>query len=574
MIGPNSQGFGLIDLDEQLGLANTPVEKGAMQLELEEWEIWHTYTTYLDNLSLDLAVSAAVLIESGVADCVMASDGQTWWRRSGSVAHGITTFAIDSATGAASFSLMVDGPNKELPQGFALEAWGQAAYFIVGEHRVLGDEPSLSEAYIRAYLGKCVVKKVRGEGEESESFLYPLLVVYASGVLVLEFRMISPPSPVQLEEFISSGVNLPREHFTGVLVNPGLARNATAAYYRSSRVSFLQRFRYAYNQHLHDLAIQQRTATYEEDDFSFELSPWSGTSESLREVALTIFHTCAYLVTGPRKGVPFLLFGPKSPPDLGEFWSGRPHVHLIRFRDQRQTAHQNERAHGEAFAAILARTPASGLTLPKNLRLFPDYGIYLSAPASLWVWSQQGLSQQEEWSDPNRGNFIYERQAVMELLEYGYMLHRGLYHRAGRLQSTADVMDSKKQILRLRLRMREASHSGEIRALLEAGWAELGLPILAQEIENALSLREAEMRSVDSQRATQVGWAIAVVFGFVAVPALADQVVIPAWHLLKVHPSGNPDKSKLVAALIALVCIVCVLTFSLLLLGLARRRRT
>lgn len=120
-------------------------------------------------------------------------------------------------------------------------------------------------------------------------------------------------------------------------------------------------------------------------------------------------------------------------------------------------------------AAILARTPAEGVDLSQDLRFFEDYSVYIGATASLWVWSKQGLNQQQKWSDPNRGAFIYERQAVMELLEFGYMLHRGFYHQVEQLKSTAQVMSTKRHILRLRLRMREASHSGEIRKLLGSG---------------------------------------------------------------------------------------------------------
>jgi hypothetical protein len=480
---------------------------------------------------------------------------------------------VDPVTGSGSFTLSKDEHSAALPKGFALEAWGQAAYFIIGERRVFGDESSLSDTYIRAYLGKCVVTKATEDGTTSESYLYPILVVYASGVLVLEFRMIGPPKLVQLETFITSAVNLPREHFTQVLVNPGLARNATTAYYRSSPVSFFKRFRYSYLQQLHDLAIRQRTATHEDEDFSFELSSWSGESESLRSVALSIFHTCSYLMTGPRTGVSFLLLGPRLPPNLGEFWSGRPHIHLIRFRDQMDSASENELAHGSAFAAILARTPAEGLDLSEDLRLFEDYSVYIGATASLWVWSKQGLEQQQKWSDPNRGAFIYERQAVMELLEFGYMLHRGFYHQVEQLKSTAQVMSTKRHILRLRLQMREASHSGEIRKLLEAGWKELGLPTLAQEIEEALSLRESEMRSLDALRATRVGWVIATVFGLVAVPGLADQIIIPIWHISKIHPITDVDHVKVVAAMIAIGGIAFVLFLSVILFSIVRPKR-
>lgn len=287
---------------------------------------------------------------------------------------------------------------------------------------------------------------------------------------------------------------------------------------------------------------------------------------------MSIFHTCSYLITGPRVGLAFLLFGSKVPPNLGEFWSGRPHIHLIRFQNQCETAAENEDMHADSFSSILSRTPGLVSPLPKNLRLFEDYSAFVTKTASLWVWSLRGLKQECNREDPNRGNFIYERQALMELLEYGYMLHRGFYHRAEKLQSTNQVMDVRRFVLQLRLRMWEASHSGEIRDLLEAGWRALGLPPLVSDINAALALREAEMRSVDTMRATRVGWAITIVFGIVAIPALADQIVVPAWHVLKLHTVSDPDKMKLLAGGVATFCILTVLSIALWAVSMRNRR--
>jgi phosphatidylserine/phosphatidylglycerophosphate/cardiolipin synthase-like enzyme len=124
--------------------------------------------------------------------------------------------------------------------------------------------------------------------------------------------------------------------------------------------------------------------------------------------------------------------------------------------------------------------------LPKDARLFEDYGAYVTSASSLWVWSMEGLAEQEAWMDPNRRNLIYERQVLAELLEYGYMLHRSLHRRVETLGTTAEVISVRRAILQMRLRMREASHSGEIRKLLENGWNELGLPDLVSDIDAGL----------------------------------------------------------------------------------------
>ena len=216
---------------------------------------------------------------------------------------------------------------------------------------------------------------------------------------------------------------------------------------------------------------------------------------------------------------------------------------------------------------------ASTRQLPKDARLFEDYNAYITSASTLWVWSKEGLRRQESLRDPNRGNFIYDRQRVSEVLEYGYMLQRGLYHRVEELGSTAQVMAIRKDFLSLQLRLREVSHSGEIRDLLEHGWKEFGLPLLKSDIESALALRESDARADDTMRATRVGWAIAIVFGFVAVPGLTDQIVLPAWKLLDIWPVNDPDAAKLIAGGASLLLISLALIVALNILAFFTRRR-
>jgi len=535
-----------------------------MAIDLYEWEIWHTYPTYLDYAPLDLISGAKSLVESGVANCVMLNDGTTFWRAATGTYSGSTTIDIDARDGSGSFTLHLEDKSQPFPSGFALEAWGQAAYFLIGEQRVFGETSAFAQdPYLRAHLGKCVVFQEHQDGTASELYFYPLLIVHQSGVMILELRMIGPESPTSLPRFIDDGVNLFREHFDRVEVSPGLARNATAAYYRSAASGIFNRARIAWSQVMHNLSVRQLTRESTDDSFSFELAPWSGEADTLQSIALTILHTSAYLLVGPREGIAYVLFGQPIPSSLGEYWSGRPHIHLIRFEDQRDTAQENEVRHGREFARIIARcwSPDAGATqqLPKDARLFEDYNAYIVSTSTLWVWSKEGLKRQESTTDANRGNFIYDRQRISEVLEYGYMLQRGLYHRVEQLGSTAAVMAIRKNVLSLQLRLREVSHSGEIRDLLEHGWREFGLPLLKPEIESALTLRESEMRTLDTMRATRVGWAIAIVFGFVAVPGLADQVVLPAWKLLNIWAVNDVSQSKLIAGGVSLVLIVLVL---------------
>jgi len=280
----------------------------------------------------------------------------------------------------------------------------------------------------------------------------------------------------------------------------------------------------------------------------------------------------------PREGWDFVLRGQNAIPALGEYWSGRPHIHLVRFDEQAETAPENERRNHRIFASILARVApliqsSRTMTLPPTLRSFDDYGAYVTSATSLWVWSKQGIRNQWPRRDPNRGHLIYERQLVVELLEYGYMLHRSLYHRMEQLNSSDEIAAVRFQILDLRRRMREASHAGEIRDLLNAGWKEMSLPELLQDIEVGLSMRENDRRANDTNRATRIGFALTIVFGLVAVPALAEQLISPLWNLSGLPTPVNPELAKLVSILIAFLIVIPTVGVITFMSGRQSRRR-
>jgi hypothetical protein len=544
-----------------------------MALEIEEWEIWHTYTTYLESTNIDLLESARRLVASGVAECAMLRDGRSYWRSNGMVGSGSTVIEVDSISGRSTFRLEFDEGCKAKPDGFALEAWGQASYFLISERKVLGEDTALPPPYLRAYLGKCLLTSTSADRTNSQLNLYPVLIIYESGVLIVEFRMIGPKTVTALADFIVGDVNLFRHRFDRVEVNPGLVSFATRAYQSAYKWNFIRRFQIMWLQVGHDIAVGQRTKKQADEDFSFDVAPLSGPeTDDLKSLAQTIFHTAAFIIGRPRVGLAFLLWGQRPAPAVGEFWSGRPHIHLVRFREQCETATKNESRHGSDFGRILSRVPAlddaaARRGLPKDARLFEDYGAYVISNSSLWVWSLEGLEKQEAWMDPNRGNLIYERQVLVELLEYGYMLNRSLYHRVEKFKTTAEVVAVRREILQLRLKMREASHSGEIRELLENGWSEFGLPYLISEIDAGLRLRASETRSIEALRSTRVGWALTVVFGFVAVPALADQVIQPIWKLTPFHQFTDPSLEKVVSDGIAVLIVLLVLWVTLFVLS-------
>jgi hypothetical protein len=148
-------------------------------------------------------------------------------------------------------------------------------------------------------------------------------------------------------------------------------------------------------------------------------------------------------------------------------------------------------------------------------------------------------------------------------MEYGYMLHRGLLERAEGYANLDEVFAARRALVRLRQDMSEASYFGEIRELLEHGWAELKLPELRDSIQEVLSLREAETQVSEARLTARVGRALTVVFGLVAVPAVAQRVVQPLWELLGVPRPANNAGFETIANVVSLAGIGLIIALLL-----------
>ena len=107
-----------------------------------------------------------------------------------------------------------------------------------------------------------------------------------------------------------------------------------------------------------------------------------------------------------------------------------------------------------AFRQILARVTKvncdTSIDLPPNSRKFQDYAAYITHASSLWVWSKSGLETQKAIKDVNRGNFVYEHQVQVELLEYGFILNKSLAEKSQSLKAFSDILLLRKELASLK----------------------------------------------------------------------------------------------------------------------------
>lgn len=542
---------------------------------LTESEIWYTYSTYLVGGVPDLNIAAKLLVESGLAFCAMHRDGETHWKaKDGGVRAGITRINVKGKGDHA--TLRLDPHDSVEPDyaDFAMEAWYQCARLRYAEIRLFGEDYCAPPPYIRAFLGEC---ELIDSDEEVTRIMtcYPVVKLYESGVLIVEMRTILA-RPFEIGEFIDEYLNVHTRRFDDIGVPPALSRIAPRAYdsYAHPGRSMKSRVSVWALESGHDKAVDQLTEINESGDFAFESAPLpsshsEGKQETLLSLLLTIFEVISFTVSDPRKGFQLLLRGQRKLIARGGYWQARPHIHILKFEDQAGTTAQNEARHRNALNQIFLSTsekPGSNAAneLPDNARLFEDYGAYVAPQAIVWMWSGQGIDRERKWQDPNRGHLVYPNQACAEMLEYGYMVHRSLSESILSAATSRDVTKLRRTVLDLGSGLRQSSHFGEIAKLLENGWRAMRLDDLKKDINEGLAIRESETRSSETRATETIGRRLTIVFGMVAIPTLATEVVSPLWDLFGIWRPSNPSAAKL------FIIVVASLPVMVLIVGISR----
>ncbi|MBE9140516.1 hypothetical protein IQ254_25510 [Nodosilinea sp. LEGE 07088] len=469
--------------------------------EVRKWEIWYTFSTYFESRVDDLESVARTLVELEISDCVVLSNGQTFCRVDEEVVSGETILKISGDLKQASARF---DTNSELElTGYARETWLIGVQFLFAEARQISPGMELPTPHLRAFLKPIVLIKE----EEKISRVYPVIILYKSGILIIEFRLIGPNEPVPLDDFISEYVNIQQCDYNFAFVPPMLSALASEAYYTFSfpPSSIIERLKFLRAKEKQKNALRELTQTIRIGDFDFDFAPLSKPDgeETITSIALTLFSIFGLITQKPASSINFLLKGQTSLPSMGNYWSGKPHIHLIDFSDQQDSSSSNEEIHREAFGKMLARvsgtTGSSSEYVPLDARKFEDYSAYITSSATLWAWSKSGIDKQKQWMDINNGHLIYEHQTQIELLEYGFMLHKALVEKSGKLKDLSGILATRRDLVELKSKMLETTPFGEVRDLLIKGWEKMNVEAMQSQILENLSILESEIKLIESK---------------------------------------------------------------------------
>lgn len=389
--------------------------------------------------------------------------------------------------------------------------------------------------YIRISVG---LIKAFSKDKQVNYHLYLTIKLYRNGVIIVEYREISPQKKIHYADFISSDLNLGMVGFESVEVPLAIVDLCAKAYHESTfKYSFLQRLRMIHIGKKHSRAVQDMKKSVKSGDFTFELAELINlekSHENLCSISQTIFSIIGYAASGPRQGLSYLCLGQKELIKAGNFWSGRPYTFITNFESQRKSAKRNVEVFGQSLGCIMSRSLIQRESNPKqylskDYRYFDDYSVFISSSFSLCVWSKQGIDSHEEWNDSNNGSLIYGQQAINEFIEYGYMINRMLLQKVDNSKDLKAINQLRNQILDFKNYIEDAPRHGEIRELIDASLDKYGALELEARINQRLDLRLDELNRLYNVNNNSTNRLIAITFGLIASFSLSNRLIEPIW---------------------------------------------
>ncbi len=516
-------------------------------MKIHNWQIWHTYSTYSDNKLSNLEDIAKLLVEKEIALCSLHCEGRTYWREKNLVRSGYAS-PYDEEKKTVYEVISDDGKKIDLSE-VAWEFWYQGTLLSCNEMKLFPANAQLLPKYIRAYLGECELLS-----EHEAVKCYPMIKIFENGIMIISFRVVSNHETIDLEDFIDNCVNLGQHKFNDFLMLIGIAKYAPMASMNPfpSKTNFLFRNLLNKIEKNHIEEIDKQTLLEECDPLPIKKAPMSRFEEdksydNLSTIAFTIFDTISYVISKPRQGLMHIFLGRKPHMNIGMRYVARPHIYLIDFDNQAEKAIDNELQHHDSILKIISNSYDIDLenpnnTLPKNLRYYSDYNAYLTSSASLWIWSKSGIRENSEEADLNFGHITSGSQVIVEILEYGNMLHRYLLDSSHGLKNADEVLKVRRILAEFKLQLTEASFYGEINELLKEGLVNIGTERINTYITENLSIRASETALLEARSSEKIRRTLTIIFGLIAVPRVVSDIIIPIGQ--KFHLNYINDEYK------------------------------
>ncbi len=481
--------------------------------------------------------------------------------------------SISASRASAHVNLDCKDPDK-IPS-YSIEAFRIAAELRACEKRLGVEGRDWTARNLRAIGAPIRLVK----DEERITNLYPVFVLYENGIELLEFRIFSPARHYRIEEFIDKHIKIYEYEYDYALVAPGIASIAPEAYARYTdgkrTPSIFKRFGLIGRRKRQRVLTELLSRETAIGDFSFKLAQLANTDnkETITTLALTLFQVLSFAACHKSSGLGYVFQRLPRLVETAAYWRARSNIFIMSHSNQQWKASHNQEVNIKEIGMMLAAS-ASPLAdernfIPASLRAFEDYGCYVTESVSLWIWSGSGISTYSKQDEAGRAHLILEHQALMELVDYGYMLHRLLLSKCRSLSSYKAVLDTRSEIIDLKHRLSESTPFGELRSLLKESWKRMGLEELQSLIDDSMEIRSLRVQHYAAARNRRIQFALTI-FGLLFSVLAINPTMDSLWKLTGLPQLGPQVIFSLALSTMAIVLAIGLIFFILYILEALR----
>ena len=223
-------------------------------------------------------------------------------------------------------------------------------------------------------------------------------------------------------------------------------------------------------------------------------------------------------------------------------WKGIESVYLIDFDDQPTKSENIKKETKKELSKIMYKTTSdlkeNKIDLGEDLRIFNDYNLFVNHSQLLWSLSKQGKINK---IDPNRGDIIYDKQVLSEMISFRHALHKRINDQASSENYTIlEIINNRiklnnfDQIFSLKL-----SSYGEIKELMQVIEEKMQIDKLKFFTDKNFKIKKDKANEIKENRNQLIAIILTIVAVFFSISSLAQGLVKPIYiHYMKVE-KGN-----------------------------------
>ncbi len=470
-------------------------------MKILDSQIIYTFSTSFEGPILDSEILSKIFLKSGITRIVYNNSGKYFYSEKDKIHKKDVNIKMNQNQTRMHFNLEgwpKDEYSKELLFQNHINTFFERKFFSIESNRI-------NYKYIRFSSEPIYLLN-----KDGKLLLYPTFYMYDSGIIILELRRIIDYE-VELGNFIDHFVNASFIEFDKCYGNIAVAEILKGI---SKTTNALE-----------DLSIDTT-------DFKFDLKEMIFDNNlSIGKIALNLFKVIISIFNSILENHKKLK---KIRYSIGQFWSGKPHIHIIKFSEQKRKSSKNYKLYSNEFRKILFRAnhnikdTIEQVEL-KDLRPFDDYSCFMNSAVYLYVWSTSGIILNKEFNLNNNNGSVFSNQIISRFLDYYQMLFERALKVIEDTDDLQEIIRYQKDVYALKSDTFHNFKHGEHRDIFNFAIKELNLDSFENNLMNILELKRAESEQKRNRKIVKIGFLLTILFGLFSSGTLAKDLIIPIY---------------------------------------------